>query len=152
MNIDELKLIKTDNETCRRKIIETINKYDEKEVKSRVSMSTLNSILQQISNITISNRKLNGFYIFPDEIDPEELTKYLIKARSYKEPYEDIYNYICYALRRSINKFYRCIKEGNVIYNNGLLGNYKYMNTIKEGYKERYYSDKLKIIRRTSKR
>ena len=99
---------------------------------------------------TIRQKKINGFFLLPDEVDPDEFTEYCMKKKIYIEDRETLYYFICYSLKRSINDFYKEIKAGKMSYGLNTFRNKEQYRIIEDEIKERF-SEGVKIIRRTQK-
>ena len=111
LDTEKLENLRSSLEQVRKKIIESMDKFTDKDIKKSISLSTANSIRTTISSLHYSTKNMNGFFILPDEIDPEKLTNYFIEKNQYAEDRELLYYFVCYSLKKNINNFYRDIKK-----------------------------------------
>lgn len=118
--------------------------------RSSVSLSTAALVRRNISSICHSEKELNGFFILPDELDPDKLTEYLINEKHYIEDREMLYYFVCYYQKRKINSFYRDINNGIMRFGLNTARNKKEFQRLENEIKERLIEE-VKIIRRTTK-
>ena len=48
---------------------------------------------------------------WPDELDPELVTEYIISEKDLKSPWEDVYSFVCTRMVSHINRFYKELRE-----------------------------------------
>lgn len=150
LKVEQLDSLRADWRTVREKIIKAMDEITDQQIKNSVSLSTAASVRRNISTICYSEKELNGFFILPDELDPDKLTEYFINKKHYIEDRETLYYFVCYSQKRRINSFYRDINKGIMCFGLNTICNKIEFQRLENEIKERL-SDNVKIIRRTTK-
>ena len=89
-------------------------RYNGQNYFNAIGASVAASVVSNINSITNSTKELQGHFLFPDEINPEKLSEFLIAFRGYEVDKEALTYFISRHLLKEINELYKNIQQGIV--------------------------------------
>ncbi len=145
-DIERLQALMMSRENVREIIKNILSQNETTKLKNSITINAATSIRMSISSLYSSSEERDGFFLFPDEIDPYALTSYLTEKNDYNDDQENVLVYICYALKKQINRFYKDINNGVCTVGRSTVRNRIYLSIFMKGIEERQ-KENLKMIR-----